>query len=375
MKILQLSTAVPQNKFSTEELLEVFPCKLPEGVKLNVLNLGVSQRYLIKQVDSALEQEIIIDEKDLVDLCREACEKNIEKCSLSVKDIGYFIATYDQNPILCPGLSQLVIRELGFTPYIKHVNLQGMACTAFTKSLEVAADHLAAHPEDHVLICISGINSYWFYNQVRGMRDLMEINKINMIRKEDEKQVELRKWIAAMEFFLFGDGVASLIVANNGDGPSVSKIAEVTNVGKKDYFAGYGRLSTLTEPFRFGFYSYLGKEIPELGVRYTSLVLEKLLGKYHKKAMKAAKKLAVHTGSEKILSRLAEHYQLQDEKLKESHEVLREYGNLAGASLPFILKKIMSQNKFSENDTILMLGYGWGFSASACLLEFQKRQE
>jgi len=375
MKILQLSTAVPQNKFSTEELLEVFPCKLPEGVKLNVLNLGVSQRHLIKQVDSALEQETIIDEKDLVDLCAEACEKSIEKSSLSTKDIGYFIATYDQNPILCPGLSQLVIRELGFNPYIKHVNLQGMACTAFTKSLEVAADHLAAHPEDHVLICISGINSYWFYNQVRGMRDLMEINKINMIRKEDEKQVELRKWIAAMEFFLFGDGVASLIVANNGDGPSVSKIAEVTNVGKKDYFAGYGRLSTLTEPFRFGFYSYLGKEIPELGVRYTSLVLEKLLGKYHKKAMKAAKKLAVHTGSEKILSRLAEHYQLQDEKLKESHEVLREYGNLAGASLPFILKKIMSQYKFSENDTILMLGYGWGFSASACLLEFHKRQK
>ena len=375
MKILQLSTAVSQNKFSTEELLEVFPCKLPEGIKQNVLNLGVSQRHLIKHADSSLEQETIMSEKDLVDLCHEACEKTIKKASLSVKDLGYFIMTYDQNPILCPGLSQLVTRKLGFNAYVKHVNLQGMACTAFTKALELAEDHVAAHPEDYVLICISGVNSYWFYNQVRGMKDLMEISEVNMIKDKEKRQMELRKWIATMEFFLFGDAVASLVVAKNGDGPSVSKMVEVTNVGKKDYLAGYGRLSTLNEPFKFGFYSYLDKEIPELGVKYTSLVLKKLLEKNHEKTMKAAKKLAVHTGSEKILNRLAEHYKIQHEKLKESHEVLREYGNLAGASLPFILERIVSENKFSLGDVILMLGYGWGFSASACLLEFQKQQE
>lgn len=375
MQILQLSTVVPQNKFSTEELVEIFPCRLPEGVKQNTLNLGVSKRHLIKHADWSLEQETIMSEKDLVDLCHEACEKTIKKASLSVKDIGYLIMTYDQNPILCPGLSQLVTRRLGFNPYVKHVNLQGMACTAFTKALELAEDHVAAHPEDYVLICISGVNSYWFYNQVRGMEDLMEISEVDMIKDKEKRQMELRKWIATMEFFLFGDGVASLIVAKNGDGPSVSKMVEVTNVGKKDYLAGYGRLSALNEPFRFGFYSYLDKEIPKLGVKYTSLVLKKLLGKNREKTMKAAKKLAVHTGSEKILNRLAEHYKIQHEKLKESHEVLREYGNLAGASLPFILEKIVSENKFSKGDIILMLGYGWGFSASACLLEFQKQHE
>ena len=196
-----------------------------------------------------------------------------------------------------------------------------------------------------------------------------------MIKNEDKRQMELRKWIATMEFFLFGDGVASLVVAKNGDGPSVSKMVEVTNVGEKDYLAGYGRLSTLNEPFKFGFYSYLDKEIPKLGVKYTSLALKKLLGKKHEKAMKAAKKFAFHTGSEKILNHLTERYQIQREKLKESHEVLREYGNLAGASLPFILERIISENKFSKGDIILTLGYGWGFSASACLLEFQKWQE
>jgi len=372
MQILQLSTALPKNEYSTENLIEVFPCQLPEGVKQNILNLGVSKRHIIKHADSPLKHETILSEKDLVNLCHESCEKTIKKANLSIEDIGYFIMTYDQNPTLCPGLSQLVTRKLGFNPYIKHVNLQGMACTAFTKSLELAGDHLAAHPEGHVLICISGVNSYWFYNQVRGIKDVTETSKIKLIKDKDKRQMELRKWIATMEFFLFGDGVASLIAARNGNGLSINKIVEITNIGKKDYLAGYGRLAALNEPFKFGFHSHLEKEIPKLGVKYTSLALKKLLGKNAGNTIKTAKKLAVHTGSEKILNSIAEHYRIQHEKLKESYEVLRGYGNLAGASLPFILEKIVSGNKFSKGDIILTLGYGWGFAASACLLGFKK---
>jgi predicted naringenin-chalcone synthase len=85
--------------------------------------------------------------------------------------------------------------------------------------------------------------------------------------------------------------------------------------------------------------------------------------------MKRVKKWAVHTGSQKILDALAEHHSIHHEKLQESHDVLKDYGNLAGASLPFILEKILSATKLSKGDNVVMLGYGWGFSASACLLE------
>jgi predicted naringenin-chalcone synthase len=375
MQILQLSTAVPKNEYSTEELMEIFPCKLPEGVKRNILNLGVSKRYLVSHADSPLKSETILSEADLVDLCLEAGKKAIEKASLSIRDIGYFIVTYDVNPFLCPGLSQLLIRKLGFNAYIKHVNVQGMACAAFSKALELAENHLAAHPEDFVLLCTSGVNSYWFYNQVRGIKDVMEISQIDLIKDKDKRRMELRKWIAVMEFFLFGDGAASVIVAKNGDGLSVNKIVEVTNLKRKDYLAGYARLTALNEPFKFGFYSHLDKKIPNLGVKYSSVAVKKLLGKNAENTVKAVKKWAVHTGSEKILNIIAEHHQIQREKLVESHEVLRKYGNLAGASLPFILEKIVSGNSFSKGDIILTLGYGWGFSASACLLEYRKWHE
>jgi predicted naringenin-chalcone synthase len=247
-----------------------------------------------------------------------------------------------------------------------------MACSALTNALGLAENHLAAYPKDHVLICISGVNSYWFYNQVQGIKDVMEIDKISKIRNPNKRHVELRKWIATMEFFLFGDGVASAIVAKDGEGLAVKKIVEVTNLNKKDYSAGYARLTAFNEPFRFGLYSHLDKEIPKLGVKYSSVALKKLMGKDTENTMKAAKKWAIHTGSEKILSLIAEHYQIPRAKIKESFDVLREYGNLAGASLPFILERIVSRNRLSKEDIILMLGYGWGFSASTALLKFSE---
>jgi predicted naringenin-chalcone synthase len=373
MQILQLSTALPKGGYTTAELIESFPCKLPESVKQNVINLGVSKRYLVDQPDRNSKTETLMSEDGLVDLCTEACEKALQKAHMSVKDIGYFVAVYDVNPFLSPGLSQLLVPKLGLDPYVKHVNAQGIASTAFMKTLELAKDHLAAHPKDKVLLCISGVSSYWFQNQVRGLKDVMEIGQVNMITDEAKREFELRKWVATMQFFLFGDGAAAAIVTKGDRGLTVRKTAEVTNIGKNDYLAGYARLSALPEPFKFGFHSHLDKEIPKLGVKYTDLVLKKLLGKNVEKTMKAAKKWAVHTGSEKILNALAEHHGIDTEKLTESHEVLRECGNLAGASLPFILEKILSRSKFSEGEIILMLGYGWGFSAASCILEYDAR--
>lgn len=365
MQISQLVTALPKNEYSTEKLVEVFPCQLPKGVKQNILNLGVSKRYLINNVNS----EKAMSETGIVDLCLEACEKAIKKARLSVGDIGYFVAAYDANPFLCPGLSQLLVRKIGFDPYIKHVNAQGIASTAFPKALELAGNYLAAHPEDYVLLCISGVSSYWFQNQVRGIKDIMEINQINTIKNQAKRQMELRKWVATMEFFLFGDGAAAAVVTNEEEGLTVRKIVEVTNLGKKDHLAGYARLSALDEPFKFGFYSHLDRKIPELGVKYTSLALKRLLGKNADNIIKVARKWVVHTGSEKILNALAERNGILPERLRESHEVLRDYGNLAGASLPFILERIVSGGRLSRGDIILMVGYGWGFSAAAVHLE------
>ncbi len=342
---------------------------MPEGVIQNVMNLGVAKRYFVDQTDSLLKDESVLSEHALVDLCFDACNEALKKEGLSIGDVDYFVATYDANPFLSPGLSQILFPRLGFKPHVKHVNVQGVASTAFPKALDIAENYLVAHPDGKVLMCISGVSSTWFQNQVHGIRDVMDIKEIHQISDEVKKQYELRKWIAVMQFFLFGDGVAAAIISRETGELSVEGNAEVTNLEANDYLAGYSRLAAVNEPFRFGFHSYLDKDIPKLGVKYTSLALEQLLGVDAQKTIRAAKKWAVHTGSEKILNMLADRHGVGHDRFEESHSVLKECGNLAGASLPFILERILLGNSLSKNDFVLMVGYGWGFSAAACLLK------
>lgn len=367
--LLGLSTAVPHQKYTTEELIELFPCELPDSVKQNISNLGVYARYLAVPTNFHSRSELALNDAGL-DVCVEACKRVLRRLGSSIEDINYFITTYDASPFLCPGLSSLLVRKLGFTPSIKHVSLQGTACTAFTRALELAEDHLASSPRDYVMICLSGVNSYWFYNQVRGMKNVMGIREIQALKNEKRRRRELRKWIAALEFFLFGDGAASMIVAGKGKGPRITDIFHVTNLRKTDYLAGYARLTILNEPFSFGFRSHLDKSIPKLGLEYTSVVLEKLFGRHFSEHETKVKKWVVHTGSKTILDSIAENYSIKHEKLKESYEVLAEYGNLAGASLPFILERIMQEGKLQENDQAIALGFGWGFSSSVCSMLF-----
>ncbi len=368
MQISHISTAVPDQEYTTEELLEVFPCRLPDGVRRNVFNLGVSKRYLINHDELKARREIVMKEKPLVDLCTRACQNAIKGADLLTKNIRHFVVTYDASPFLSPGLSQLLVRKLELSPYVNRINIQGEASTAFPKALQVARNCLSLHQKDNVLLCISGANSYWFSNQVRGIKQVMEISQINAIKNQKERRTKLREWIATMQFFLFGDGVVAAILTGEGGGIDVGRIIDVTNIRQEDVLAGYARLTAIGEPFTFGFQSDLDRKIPELGLKYSSIILKKLLGKDHTQVKKTVKKWAVHTGSEKILHLMAQHHEIRPDAIKESQEILKQYANLAGASLPFILERILSTGSASNGDILLMLGYGWGFSASAGLL-------
>jgi predicted naringenin-chalcone synthase len=264
-----------------------------------------------------------------------------------------------------------LISQLGLKPNIKHVSIQGMACSAFSRALQLAEDHLARFQKDQVMLSFSGANSYWFYNQVRGLNDVKAIGEIRSLKNGKARLQELRKWIALIEFFLFGDGAACAIMSNQGRGPQFSEIANITNVGSKDYLAGYAKLSGLTMPFKFDFYSSLSKNLPELGVEYTKLVLDRLSHGRNLRFQVDAKKWIVHTGSKRILDQIVQSYGIDNEKIRDSYYILSNYGNLAGASLPFILGRILSEGALEVGDYAIALGFGWGFNANASVVTFQ----
>ena len=371
MHLLQLSTSVPKYKYLTEEMMGLLPQELPDEVQQNILNLGVSTRYFVQPIDfSSKIMPASNDVEPAVRVSALTCKQALDDLGLQPANIDYLIATYDSSAFLCPGVSNLLLNEIGLNPTIKHVSVQGMACSAFARSLQLAEDHLARFPRSYVMISWSGANSYWFYNQVRGLKDVKGIHEIGALEDDKLKSRELRKWIALIEFFLFGDGSACAIVSDQGEGPQIRDIVSITNMKNTDYLAGYAQFVPLFGPFRFEFYSHLDKALPELGVEYTSTILEKLLHGRNQSFKTQAKRWIVHTGSKRILDYLATSHGITYKKIKESYDVLANYGNLAGASLPFILDKIMREGGLGKDDYAIMLGYGWGFSATAGIIVF-----
>ena len=371
MHLLQLSTSVPNHRYSTKEMVELFPQELPDEVRQNIFNLGVSARYFAQPIDfSSNFVSVPNDLEPVVHMNALACKQALENLSLQPKNIDYLIATYDSSAFLSPGVSNLLLSKVGLKPTIKHVSIQGMACSAFARSLQLAEDHLAKFPKSYVMISLSGVNSYWFYNQVRGLKDVKDIRKIRALQDDGMRSRELRKWIALIEFFLFGDGSACAIVSDQGDDPQIRDIVSITNMRQSDYLAGYAKLTPLSGPFKFGFYSHLEKDLPEFGVKYTSMILERLLYGRTLDFKMRAKKWIVHTGSKRILDHIATSHGITYEKIKESYDILAKYGNLAGTSLPFILDEIMREGGLGKDDYAIMLGYGWGFSANAGIVVF-----
>jgi len=368
---MQLSTAVPKYRYVTKEMIEFFPEELPDNVKQNIFNLGISERYLAYPLDHLFKSELTyLKEDPVAEVCIATCKQALKSSGVSPKDIDYLIVTYDSSIFLCPGLSNYLPNQLDLKPDIKHVSIQGMACSAFVRAIQLAEDHLAKYPDGNVMISLSGVNSPWFSNQVRGLRDVKGMEEIKVIKDDAVRTREIRKWVAVIEFFLFGDGAACIVASNGGRGPKIVRMASVTNIRKNDFFAGFARLVPSDVAFLFEFESGLSKDIPDLGLEYTSVVLKKLFSEEKSMSANGAKKWIMHTGSKRILDAIAKSYGLSFEKMRESYEVLERYGNLAGASLPFILDMTMRKGGLKKGDYAVMLNYGWGFSANASLVRF-----
>ena len=136
---------------------------------------------------------------------------------------------------------------------------------------------------------------------------------------------------------LFGDGSAAVLVTNQNEKHKGIKLerfySEVIAEGKKDM---------AWELSSSGFVMTLSNYIPELIEKDFKILFEKALSgtNYSRSDIQH---WCIHPGGKKILESVISSLDLSNEKLSESYEVLREYGNMSSATILFVLKKILQQ--------------------------------
>lgn len=232
--------------------------------------------------------------------CRQALEgAGVEPASIdmiiSVSCTGYLV----------PSLDVHLIERLGLRPDVVRLPLTELGCSGGAAALALAHRHLAAYPEQRVLIIAVELPSLTF-------------------RRDDPS---LDNLTASM---VFGDGAAAAVMtgAKDLESPGLKVRAVASHlVGGTAQALGYDLRDD-------GFHVVLDRRLPRL----VGGAVGEVVGRFKQQVgMERIQFLAAHGGGPRILEAVQAALELPDELLAPSRQTYFEVGNVSSASILFTL--------------------------------------
>jgi predicted naringenin-chalcone synthase len=236
-----------------------------------------------------------------------------------------------------PGFDVALVRELGLPLDVQRVHVGFMGCFAGFSTLKLAHAICQADPTARVLIVH------------------VELCSLHVHFGPDRDEL-----VASC---LFADGISAALVSATpprpGDGLRL-RLGGATSWLVPDSEAEMGwRIGD------DGFHMSLSARVPFLLRRHLPGVFGHLLDRHHLSRAQI-RHWAIHPGGPAILAKACEALQLDDDQVRASREVLREYGNMSSATLWFLLDRVRRR---TEPGWIFSCGFGPGLTVEAALLE------
>jgi len=227
-----------------------------------------------------------------------------------------------------PGLDLQVMELMDLPKTIYRTSINFMGCYAAIHGLKMANSICLSDPKAKVLVVCTELCTIHF------QRDPSMDNIASSL--------------------LFGDGSAAVLITaddNGGDGLSINSFySEVIPRGKKDM--AWELSST-------GFLMTLSGYIPELIEEdFLALTNKAMVGKEF--CATDIDYWCIHPGGRKILEAIRNSLDLKEDQLKESYDVLREYGNMSSPTILFVLKKFLNHRQ--KNKKLFGAAFGPGLT-------------
>ena len=374
ISLVSASTATPQNKFSTTELVASMMHKLSPELINTICSLGVDNRYsTMNNYADFLTGAPMNSTSSTSDLGVDATRKCIEEWGGDPKQIGLLIAATNTPDQLLPCLaSEIMGRTHGLLPRsMSTVSMQSQGCSVLLKSVEVASWYLAANPGKLAVVTMAEAHTPYVAPLLRdeyyGFREVARMRKNDQITDEQFEQ-ERTETTLAIQSMLFGDGAVALLLGTDQSGkPSFGPISHLTNDSPDDMNL-LTMVSHSSHPALKGKPQYFMRpSVPARGAHYAVTTVNDVLHNPQSPVsdLSQVDDCLIHTGSKKILDGVCSQLHLDTDSMKvnKSYEVLQNYGNLSSASTGFMLAE-----KKEWAGPAMVVGFGVGFTASAGLM-------
>jgi 3,5-dihydroxyphenylacetyl-CoA synthase len=346
-RIAGAGTAVTETSFSQRELLDILDISDPK-VRSVFLNSAIDRRHLTLPPPDETGRRTAEPQGDLLDKHKKlAVDMGIEALTACLKDAGAelsdlgHLCCVTSTGFLTPGLSALIIRELGIDRHCSRSDIVGMGCNAGLNALNVVAGWSAAHPgELAVVLCTEACSAAY------ALDSTMRTAVVNS---------------------LFGDGAAAIALVSDeggaGSGPQLLKFAgcvitDALDAMRYDWDRDLGRFSFFLDP-----------QIPYVVGAHAELVADRLLAGTGLRRSDIRHWL-VHSGGKKVIDAVVVNLGLTRHDVRHTTGVLRDYGNVSSASFLFSYERLLREGVTSSGDYGVMMTMGPGSTIEMALIQW-----
>ncbi len=344
MFIQAIGTAVPPNRYTQRECWEAY-CLSPYLDRLNNRSRAILRKVLSSDNGIETRHFVMRDLREAFSydpntlhqrfaqnapaLASEAARRALEIAGATPESVDAVVVSTCTG-YLCPGLTSYVSERLGLNRHAFLADLVGQGCAAALPNLQLAGTLLRSGQARRVLtICVEICSAALYVDDDPGV---------------------------LISTCLFGDGAAAVLLGNEppkqGRRARFTKFATTLSPKDRELLRFESRDGMLR--------NVLDKRIPLLVVDHVRDVLAQL-------APPSIHEWVLHAGGRDVLLALKSAIGIPPEKLRWSHEVLRQFGNMSSPSVLFALEKALAGP--SDPGTWVLSSFGAGISCHGALLE------
>src|SRR6059058_1152343 len=374
INLVQASTAIPENKISTTDLVASMMHKLSSELINTIWTLGVDDRYsAMDNYSDFLNGAPMNMTTSTTEMGVNATRRCIEEWGGDPSRIGLLIAATNTPDQMLPCLaSEVMGRTHGLLPRsLSTVSMKSQGCSVMLKAVEVAQWYLAANPGKMAIVLMSEAHTPFvaplLSDEYYGFREIARLRKSDKFT-DTEFEEQRTETTLAIQSMLFGDGAVALLLGQDQAGkPTFGPISHLTNDSPDDVNL-LTMVSNSSHPALNGKPQYFMRPaVPTRGAHYAVTTVNDVLHNPNSPVsdMSQVDDCLIHTGSKKILDGVCSQLHLDSDstKVEKSYDVLENYGNLSSASTGFMLAR-----KQEWAGPAMVVGFGVGFTASAGLM-------
>lgn len=351
-RIAGVGTAVAGESYTQAELLDIFRITDPK-VRSVFLNSAIQRRHLSLPPQTGDSTRAVETQGDLlgkhkaiaVDMGRRAIEACLKNAGATIGDIGH-LCCVTSTGFLTPGLSALLIREMGIAPACSRVDIVGMGCNAGLNALGVAASWSTAHPGQlTILLCAEACSAAYVFDST------MRTAVVNSLFGDGAAAIALRD-----------DNVGDDEVAGTG-GPRIRSFAshiitDAVAAMRYDWDSVEGKFSF-----------FLDRDIPYVVGAHAESVVDRLLAGEGLRRSEISHWI-VHSGGKKVIDAIRVNLGLTRYDVRHTTGVLRDYGNLSSGSFLFSYERLLREGAARPGDYGVLMTMGPGSTIETALIQW-----